>query len=148
MVLKDNVLSFNFGMDGIIHLNLQEFFPATQKDCKKLMAECVAYNYEERAQIASELLGYLQWVYDPEAYERDMKWYEDQVDLARAKAVNIQNEVRLEKDKDKRKLLKEMWKEYRKDAKEFGRQFVKLTKDKKKYESNIEVIKQMSESWY
>lgn len=158
---------------GKMRIRLHSFFPCTAADTRKLM-KVIALD-DDRAGVVKALLGYLEDRYDPESYTEMLKDHanacvnaktkireksedvekqqarvdrvqEDMKALAKGPAKKKAKEV-LKAEKERLKALKEQVRNLKVDASFHNGQFIKRQAEKKRFETDISLIRELSAGW-
>lgn len=169
--IRDGILRFKYP-NGRMAINLICFFPAEAARLRKLIkAIDLIYIYEERKQIAQELLSYLEKRYDPEKTEDMLREYANATVDLRTKEKEMEEVIlkqaetvrrtdrhlkslpsrsrervlwkeKLKKEKESLKALKEKQKGYKNDAAYNNGRFISVQAEGKRYERNKEIIRE------
>lgn len=169
--IRDGILRFNYP-NGKMAINLPGFLPADAARLRKLLKTVdLIYIYEERKQIARELLTYLDERYDPKKTEAMLREYAnatvdlrtkekemEEVILKQAETVRrtdrhlkslpsrsrerVPWKEKLKKEKESLKALKEKQKGYKNDAAYNNGRFISVQAEGKRYERNKEIIRE------
>lgn len=168
--IRDGVLRFSYP-NGKMAINLPSFFPSEAARLRKLLKTIdLVYIYEERGQIARELLAYLEERYDPKETEAVLRNYANATVDFRTKVKEIEEPIirqaekvrrmeefirtltrgkkrkpykdKLKEEKEALKALKEKQRGYKGDAAFSNGRFIAVQAERKRFEKNKEIIRE------
>lgn len=159
---------------GRMCVRVDSFFPAASADVRKLMK--VLAMDPDRGPAARELLEYLGRMYDPEQYAKSLTEHanavvngktslreqQERVDALEARVGRMKDDVkqmpkgpekkqareRLKKAKEALRAAKEVRNGLKEDVSFHNGQFIRKNAERKKYEKDIALIRELSSGWF
>lgn len=169
--ISDGILRFKYP-NGKMAINLISFFPSDAGRLRKLLKTVdLIYIFEERRQIARELLAYLDERYDPKKTESMLRDYANAVVDLRTKEKEMDEPIlrqaeivrrtdahlkslpsrsrervpwkeKLKQEKENLKAMKEKQRGYKSDAAYNNGRFTAVQAEGKRYEKNLEILRE------
>ena len=174
-MIENNVCSITYP-HGRMNLYMPKFFPAPNSVVRKLFRSVISLNYEDRCQIAQDILEWLKNSLNEldadavlvccanECVNARTLAKEMQPDIDRQEAqiqkmkiyleempkgkVKTAYRAKIQEENKKLKELKEKQKSYVGYSKFYNGEFIKMQAKVKKFKGNIELIEQMTEGWF